>query len=272
MTEPATHPLVGPLIEQDLIRPLSARSLIASTLLGSHPPRLRGPLLVAFGEAFGIPSGTVRVALSRMVDRGELTNDDGTYGLTGGLLTRQTRQDRGRSHPTDVEWNGDWVQAVVVVAGRSSADRARLRAALTGLGLAERREGVWLRPDNLGVLAETVGLDADLAAQVEWYVVRPTTDATALVADLFDVDGWARTARALIEAVTGTTEALHDDPTLPMPVPFHVAAAALRHLGNDPLLPAALLPSDWPGADLRDAYNRLDAVHGRHLRAFFAAV
>ena len=71
--------------------PLSARSVIASTLLGSDPPRLAGRLLVAIGEPFGIPRGTMRVALTRMVDRGELTNIDGTYKLRGELLQRKER-------------------------------------------------------------------------------------------------------------------------------------------------------------------------------------
>ena len=32
----------------------------------------------------------------------------------------------------------------------------------------------------------------------------------------------------------------------------------LRALRGDPLLPAALLPAEWPGADLRDAYGRFE--------------
>jgi len=29
----------------------------------------------------------------------------------------------------------------------------------------------------------------------------------------------------------------------------------VRHLLNDPMLPAELLPADWPGARLRTAYH-----------------
>ena len=56
---------------------LSARSVIASTLLGTVPPRLPGRLLVAFAGEFGIQAGTTRTALSRMVDRGELRHLEG---------------------------------------------------------------------------------------------------------------------------------------------------------------------------------------------------
>jgi phenylacetic acid degradation operon negative regulatory protein len=37
------------------------------------------------------------------------------------------------------------------------------------------------------------------------------------------------------------------------------AAAMVRHLLTDPVLPDELLPDDWPGAALRDAYNTFAA-------------
>ena len=40
-----------------------------------------------------------------------------------------------------------------------------------------------------------------------------------------------------------------------VPGRFVVAAAIVRHLLTDPMLPAELLPADWPGARLRAAYH-----------------
>jgi phenylacetic acid degradation operon negative regulatory protein len=40
----------------------------------------------------------------------------------------------------------------------------------------------------------------------------------------------------------------------------------VRHLASDPLLPAVLLPADWPGAALRSAY----AAYQEELRAIAA--
>src|SRR4051812_48794461 len=129
-------------------RPLTARSVIASTLLGTAPPTLPGRLLVRAGALFGITEGTVRTALSRMVAAGELTADDGDYTLAGGLVARQQRQSESRR--ADVRtWDGTWTTAVVHSESRSSAERGELRTAATALRLAELREGVWLRPDNL---------------------------------------------------------------------------------------------------------------------------
>ena len=45
----------------------------------------------------------------------------------------------------------------------------------------------------------------------------------------------------------------------------------LRHLQADPLLPDALLPSGWPGAALREEYDRYDIAYRSTLRAWFRA-
>ena len=44
-----------------------------------------------------------------------------------------------------------------------------------------------------------------------------------------------------------------------------MAAAALRHLAADPLLPPELLADDWPGDGLRAGYERFDEVYRRVL-------
>src|ERR1700690_2728015 len=76
-----------------LARPLNARSVIGSLLLGVHPPRLPGARIVEWCTRFGIAEGTARVALSRMVDRGELRSDRGVYELAGRVRELQGAQD-----------------------------------------------------------------------------------------------------------------------------------------------------------------------------------
>jgi phenylacetic acid degradation operon negative regulatory protein len=48
---------------------------------------------------------------------------------------------------------------------------------------------------------------------------------------------------------------------------FVIAAAAVRHLQRDPLLPPSLVPADWPGDQLRAAYTSYVADLGQLLRA-----
>ena len=96
-----------PVSDDPLPRPLSPRSVIASLLLGIHPPRLRGALLVRWCGLLGIAEGTTRVALSRMVDAGELTTTAGRYELAGPLRARQAGQDWSLA-PVLLPWSGEW--------------------------------------------------------------------------------------------------------------------------------------------------------------------
>src|SRR5215470_11512841 len=137
----------------DLIgdRPLSARSVLASALLGADQPHLTVGELVGVASLFGISDGAARTCLWRMVSAGELTGDDGVYALAGPLLERRQRvDDASRIDDTALpSWDGTWVLAVVSLERRSAGGRRALRKAAPALQLAELREGGWLRPDNL---------------------------------------------------------------------------------------------------------------------------
>ncbi|MEU4546343.1 PaaX family transcriptional regulator C-terminal domain-containing protein [Nonomuraea dietziae] len=227
---------------------LTARSAVLSALLGSHPPRLPSRALVRVGEVFGIAEGTVRVALSRMVAAGDLVQDDGRYELSERLRERQVRQDESRS-PHTRSWDGTWEIAIVTAERRAPSDRAALRHTMTALRLAELREGTWLRPANLIRRWPEI-----VTAQCTLVDGRPREDPTAL---LWDLDGWAAEARRL-ERALGQAEGLAEG--------FLVSAAVLRHLLADPLLPAELLPEDWPGARLRARYDDFDRDYRRALQ------
>jgi phenylacetic acid degradation operon negative regulatory protein len=223
------------------LRPLTARSAVLSTLLGAHPPRLPARSLVRVGELFGIAEGTIRVALSRMVAAGDLTQVNGDYQLTRRLRARQARQDQSRD-PSVLSWDGDWEIAVVTAARRSPTERTAFRTAMTELRLAELREGTWLRPANLS--RERPEL---VTEQCTFLAGRPETPG--LADTLWDLPGWASRARELEAAL---------DEAADLPSSFILGAAVLRHFLADPLLPAELLPRDWPGNRLRIRYDEFD--------------
>lgn len=225
------------------IRPLTARSVVLSTLLGVHPPRLPARHLVRVGDLFGIAEGTVRVALSRMVASGDLVQTGGAYALTERLLDRQARQDESRLPPA-LPWDGTWEIAVITAERRPAADRAALRQAMSALRLAELREGAWLRPANLARPRPEIAV-----RQCTFLRGRPEEEPAELAAALWDLDAWTAKARALRTALSGAT-AIADR--------FTLAAAVLRHLLNDPLLPPELLPPGWPGGELRALYERFE--------------
>ena len=231
--------------------PLSARSIVASTLLGMHPPVLAARVLVKSGELFGIAEGTTRTALSRMVAAGELEAEGGSYRLAGHLLARQARQDISRK-PPHWGWDGRWRMAVVVAERRSAEERAALRSSLLAARYAELREGVWTRPDNLPG-------DRPDAPGCEW-IKGEFVESAATAASLWDLDGWAVGASSLQDELAAWTPRLEAEGVDVLAPTFVLSADVLRHLQADPLLPRELLPKDWPGGSLRKAYDRFDGA------------
>ncbi len=254
-----------------LLRPLSARSMVASTLLGTHPPSLPGRLLVALGERFGISAGTTRVALSRMIDRGELTNTGGVYSLAGSLLHRQVRQDASRVPPMVSGWDGTWDQALIVGKGRSAVERAHLRRDLAAVGLGELREGVWMRPANLDT-DDQVAVRAQVDEHVTWFRVAPATHAEAveIAVRIFDLAGWRAGATALEGALISARDRLRADDSA-LVDGFMLSAAALRHFVHDPRLPIELQPAEWPAAALHRAFDAYHVDYQSLLGQFFRA-
>jgi len=249
-------------------RRLTARSAIASTLLGVSPPVLPTRSLVATVELLGVAPGTARVAMSRMVAAGELAASDDGYRLVGRLLDRQARQEQSRLGPA-TSWDGTWRTAIVAGEARSAPQRAELRAALEALRHGELREGVWLRPDNL-----RAGVLPDAEATVDRWCTSLTSrsdDPSALAAQLWDLAGWSKRADDLLGAMAPLVERLERGDADALADGFVLAADALRHLQADPLLPAELTGPTWPGAALRVAQERFDRAFKATLATWLRA-
>ncbi|MCG5431899.1 PaaX domain-containing protein, C- domain protein [Mycobacterium sp. MYCO198283] len=221
---------------------MTARSVLLSVLLGAHPAHATAAELVKLVADFGIREATVRVALTRLVAAGDLVRDDDGYRLSDRLLARQRRQDDALA-PRVRPWDGGWLVLVITAVGNAPRDRAALRTGLQQLRYGELREGVWLRPDNLvGTLPPAVDHQVRM--------LRATDDRPhELAARLWDLQGWAATGRELLAAMSAAD----------MPARFVTAAAIVRHVVTDPVLPDALLPPAWPGAELRRAYAEFAA-------------
>jgi len=222
-----------------LSQALTARSVVLSVLLGAHPAWATAAELLRLTSDFGIREPTLRVALTRMVSGGDLVRSDDGYRLSGRLLARQRRQDDALN-PATQDWDGGWITAVVTAVGTDAKTRATLRGALRDNRFGELREGVWLRPDNL---------DAEMPAIARGRVrvLRAHDDNPAQLArQLWDLRDWSKTGHRLLGEMTAA-----DD----IPGRFVVAAAMVRHLLTDPVLPAELLPTDWPADRLRAAYS-----------------
>ena len=224
-------------------RRLTARSVVLSVLLGAHPAWASAAELIRLTADFDIREATLRVALTRMVGAGDLVRSADGYRLSDRLLTRQRRQDDALA-PRLRPWDGAWTTLVITSVGIDARSRATLRKILQDSRFGELREGVWLRPDNL-----ELDLDAEIRDRVR--VLHGYDDAPSeLVEQLWDLPGWADTAGRLLDEMAGATD---------IPGRFVVAAAMVRHLLADAVLPGELLPQDWPGDRLRLSYNEFAA-------------
>jgi phenylacetic acid degradation operon negative regulatory protein len=232
------------------MRPLTARSVAITALLGIHPPELPVATLIRIGTQFGIAESTTRVALTRMVADGDVETGGGVYRLTDRLMRRQAQQDEIRS-PGTRDWDGTWEMAVVIPESRALPDRVALRRHMVPLRLAELRDGVWMRPSNL--LRKPAGI---VLEQCRFFLGHHD-DAEGLVTALWELPAWATEARRL-------GSALHDADDLT--AGMMTAAAVLRHLLLDPVLPPELMPPDWPGQELRDRFDEFSAAYAARLR------
>ena len=218
---------------------MTARSVVLSVMLGAHPAWASAAELIRLTNDFDIKEATLRVALTRMVGAGDLVRSADGYRLADRLLARQRRQDDAM-RPQLRPWHGNWTTLIVTSVGTDARTRAALRTTLHQKRFGELREGVWMRPDNL-----ELDLDADIVDRVR--IVQARDDRPEeLAAELWDLEAWAHTGRQLLADMSGADE---------VPEKFVIAAAMVRHLLTDPVLPDELLPKDWPGTPLRSVYN-----------------
>jgi phenylacetic acid degradation operon negative regulatory protein len=222
---------------------MTARSVVLSVLLGAHPAWATASELIRLTADFDIKEPTVRVALTRMVSAGDLVRSEDGYRLSDRLLGRQRRQDDA-INPRLRTWDGAWKTLVITSVGTDARTRATLRTTLQHKRFGELREGVWLRPDNLDT-----ALPADVLQRGRELHTRDD-DPADLAARLWDLPGWARVGHELLDEMTSAAD---------IPGRFVTAAAMVRHLVTDPVLPSELLPGDWPGTTLRQAYNEFAA-------------
>jgi len=229
------------------VRPFNARSLVLSVLLGLPAPRLPGPSLLRLAEPFGIAPGTMRTALSRMVAQGELAADGGSYELLGRLLERKEAQDIGRRPPDD-NWDGSWWIVAVTMPNRPITERREFRARMVNARMGELRPDTWLRPANL------LRPHVDRAAAV---VHGPLSgdDPVELVNRLWNLPAIASRCRFLRSEMDRSQ---HD-----LPIAMRTAAAVVRFLREEPLLPLSVTPPDWPVDELRERYREFDRQLGR---------
>jgi phenylacetic acid degradation operon negative regulatory protein len=244
-------------------RPIRVGSLIVTIYGDAVAPR-GGALwlgsLLGLLAPMGIGDGLVRTAMSRLAQDGWLER------TRLGRNSHYRLADKGRRvfdaatqriyFAAPGAWDGRWDMAIL--SGPAEA-RSRLRGGLEEKGFGALAPNVLLRPRGLAaeeaspdlLLLEAVGGTPEAARQLA-ATVWPLEDLAeryrrfiARFTDLGASDGRAA-ALAPLDALIVRSLLIHD---------------YRRVILRDPLLPHALLPEDWPGAEARRLCGALyDAV------------
>ena len=272
--------------------------------LKAEPPRARSLIVTVWGDAlaphggsvwlsglirlmapFDINERLVRTSVYRLARDGWL--DAATHGRVSRYrLTREGKRRFDAAHQRiyvrpDDDWSGGW--DVLLADAVPSTKRTALREELVWAGFGTLGPTVFLRPAQSS-RALPDALDAPgagehllVARAFDLPGRRPLTEAVATAWDLSllaaDYRRFLQRFGAVIERFRATGDGAHD-PQQCFVVRTMLIHAYRRVLLRDPLLPAALLPLDWPGAAAyalcRDFYSLTHRCAERHLAATLA--
>jgi len=234
-------------------------SFFGALVLDADLPPLPSATLLDLLADLGVAEAAARATLKRMTQRGLLSRGQvgrtAEYALTP-LAEDVLRRARDRvASPTPFEHpEGEWTLLSYSVPEARRDLRNRVRARLTWAGFGGLRDGLWIAPGTVDVVAVLGRSDlADVAGLADAFAARtlPGTDVHRLVHRAWDVpavraahtwfvDTWSRPPR-----VAGSLAQL----TL-------MGADWLSLLRTDPGLPAAQLGPGWPAAISSAVYRR----------------
>jgi phenylacetic acid degradation operon negative regulatory protein len=205
--------------------------------------------LLEFFRALDIDSGVVRTAMSRLAANGWLERE--RVGRNSFYrLVKKGRQtfDAATKHIYDSQAS-DWTGRFELLLIGRAEDRDASREALRNAGFGSPLPGVWVAPSGVPIPEEAasairleVSAEDDSGRRLlsESWPLDRTADAYLKFMKTFEpLRGWiGRRARLSdLEAFTARILLIH-----------YYRRVVLR----DPLLPAVLLPADWPGRAARE--------------------
>jgi phenylacetic acid degradation operon negative regulatory protein len=244
------HPLAR-IVEQFKREPSRTGSIVITVFGDAIVPRggsvWLGTLLEFFG-AIDIDSGVVRTAMSRLAADGWLERHK--VGRNSFYrLVKKGRQtfDAATRHIYDAP-PSDWTGRFELLLIGASEDRDAAREPLKNAGFGSPLPGVWVAPSGVPVPEEA-------ASAIRLEVSAEDDSGRRLLSESWPLDRTAdayqkfmATFEPLLISI-GRRERMSDADafTARILLIHHYRRVVLR----DPLLPTALLPSDWPGRAAR---------------------
>lgn len=224
---------------------------------------LSGAVLRRLLADLGVAPDAARSTLARMVRAGQLSSDrEGrttAYALAGAFAAGFERV-RGQEMARPVPWPGHFHALLYSVPEPDRAFRDQFRRAATFAGYGVLQPGLLIaltdRSDALTDLVTT----APSAARIRPATLGLTTDhAAAAAAVAWDLPGLAQTYRGHIDRLVTAAAAAAGRPALRAYAEIY--QPALIDTLDEPALDPVLLPPDWPGTRLREAFAAFEAAH-----------
>lgn len=241
--------------------------------------QLAGPVLMRLLADLGLSGPAARSLLLRMRREGLLSSEragrEARYRLAPIVGAAQARLER-QLHGDRPAWDGSFNGVLYTVPERHRAFRDRLRRCAQLLGY------VTLRP---GLLVATTDRRQELSSLLpaqppgsQMFAIRLTLsarDSHRVAGELWDLDALAGRYRAVLaDARNRITRAERRPPRHTAALQeFAAATLALYEVaGDDPDLPAQLLPPDWPGQQVGPTLHQAISVFGPLLDEYFATI
>ncbi|WP_018701314.1 phenylacetic acid degradation operon negative regulatory protein PaaX [Amorphus coralli] len=260
-----TSTAIAPLIEAFHARsPIRAWSLIVTIYGDAVAPRggelWLGTLTELLGS-IGIDDRLVRTAMSRLASEGWLERTKvgrkSFYRLSDGGRRAFADATHRIYFAAPQAWKGNWRLAVLTASGEI---RTAQRELLRERGFGQLAPTVFLAPATAsGDLFS--GNTADYSGIVWLDASGSAADAAVLAGEAFQLSEVAAGYRRFLDRFAPLADAL-DTGVAPSPLDCLVGRILLIHeyrrlVLRDPLLPAPLLPDDWPGHAARALAARI---------------
>ncbi|WP_307815538.1 PaaX family transcriptional regulator C-terminal domain-containing protein [Streptomyces sp. 7-21] len=211
-------------------------------------------------EQLGVGEHATRATLARMTRRGllrRLRRGRQTFlGLTPrAVAVLRDGRHKLRADVVEREWDGCWTLLAFTVPESRRAARHALRTRLAWAGFAPLRSGLWISPRAADVSEALADLDLLDQAEVFRAEAAGWTDPAQLVRQAWDLGGLAADYRRFLARWPDGGQAGPDALTLRT----RLTAEWLLLIRQEPRLPQALLPADWPGVRAQERFRNLQS-------------
>lgn len=211
-------------------------------------------------EPLGVSEDATRMTLARMSKKGFLTKQrlgrETVYSV-GARGMPVLQEGYVRVHDPDMlmqDWDGRWTHVFYSLPDKARNLRRQLQSALEWGGFGRLQNGVWVAPGVLDVERLVGDIEGSECVRAFTSVPAGSTTHDQILREAFDLAEISRGYEEFIERwspfVTDRNASLHRR--------LLVNTEWLEITRRTPMLPAALVPADWPARTAQDVFTAVD--------------